>query len=145
MKYGRQIYVIGFLFCLTMKEFLFIIFSFLGICACQAQVTGSGMADSVAGNTVKKSSPDTVLKEKATVKLYPNPAKNKAELELHGFAPGMVQVQIINLEGNVERNDQRLLANGNENLVLMFSLPAGVYFIVLRQKDKMVKKKLLVQ
>lgn len=145
MKYGKQIYVIGFLFCLTMKEFLFIIFSFLGICACKAQVTGSTVADSIGIAASKKSNPDTAFKEKPSVKLYPNPAKNKAELELHGFAPGMVQVQIVNLQGGVERSDERLLANGNENLVLMFSLPAGVYFIVLRQKDKLVKKKLVVQ
>ena len=141
MKYGRQIYVIGFLFCLRMKNFLFIIFSFLGIYTCKAQAAGSGMNDTV----VKKYNTDTVLKEKATVKLYPNPAKNKAELELHGFSQGLVQVQIINLQGGVERSDQRLLLSGNENLVLMFSLPAGVYFVVLRQKDKQVKRKLLVQ
>lgn len=145
MKYRLQIYVIGFLFCLTMKEFLFIIFSLLGIYACHAQDAGSGIPDSIAVASAKKIIADSVVKEKATVKLYPNPVKNKAELELRGFEAGIVQVQIVNINGGVERNDQRLLANGNENLVLMFSLPAGVYFVVLRQKDKLVKKKMVVQ
>ena len=145
MKYGRQIYVIDFLFCLTMKEICFIIFSLLGICAAKAQVTGSGTPDSAVSTSVKKIITDSAAKEKIAVKLYPNPAKNKAELEIRGFEPGLAQVQIINVNGGIERNDQRLLATGNENMVLMFSLQAGVYFVVLRQKDKLVKKKLLVQ
>lgn len=145
MKYGRQIYVIDFLFCLTMKEICFIIFSLLGICAAEAQVTGSGTPDSAVTAFIKKINADSVIKEKTSAKLYPNPAKNKAELEIHGFEAGLAQLQIININGGIERNDQRLLATGNENIVLMFSLPAGVYFVVLRQKDKLVKKKLLVQ
>lgn len=145
MKYRKQIYVIGFLFCLTMKEICFIIFSLLGICASKAQVPGGGTPDSAINAAVKKINADSAVKEKTAVKLYPNPAKNKAELEIRGFAPGMVQVQIVNVNGGIERNDQRLLATGNENMVLMFSLQAGVYFVVLRQKDKLVKKKLLVQ
>ncbi len=128
-----------------MKEFLFIIFSLLGIYACKAQDGGNGLPDSAAVASSKKITADSVVKEKASVKLYPNPVKNKAELELQGFEPGIIQVQIININGGAERNDQRLLVNGNENLVLMFSLPAGVYFVVLRQKDKLVKKKMVVQ
>ncbi len=128
-----------------MKEFLFIIFSLLGIYACKAQDGGNGLPDSASAASSKKIIADSVVKEKASVKLYPNPVKNKAELELQGFEQGIIQVQIININGGVERNDQRLLVNGNENLVLMFSLPAGVYFVVLRQKDKLVKKKMVVQ
>ncbi len=128
-----------------MKEICFLIFSFLGICGAKAQVTGSGTPDSAVSTSVKKIITDSAAKEKASVKLYPNPAKNKAELEIRGFEPGLVQVHIINSNGGIERNDQRLLATGNENMVLMFSLQAGVYFVVLRQKDKLVKKKLLVQ
>jgi Secretion system C-terminal sorting domain len=145
MKYRIQIYVIGFLFCLTMKEICFLIFSFLGICAVKAQVTGSSTPDSAANASSKKIMAGSGIKETVWVKLYPNPAKNKAELEIRGFEPGMVQVQIMSLNGTMQRNDQRLLATGNENLVLMFSLPAGAYFVVLRQKEKLVKKKLLVQ
>lgn len=128
-----------------MKEICFLTFSFLGICAAKAQVTGSGTPDSAVNVAAKKINADTVIKEKASVKLYPNPAKNKAELEIRGFEPGLAQVQIINISGGIERNDQRLLATGNENMVLMFSLQAGVYFVVLRQKEKLVKKKLVVQ
>jgi len=128
-----------------MKEICFLIFSFLGICAAKAQVTGSGTPDSAIAASFKKLNTDSVVKEKASVKLDLNPAKNKAEREIRGFEPGLAQVQIINVNGGIERNDQRLLATGNENMVLMFSLQAGVYFVVLRQKDKLVKKKLLVQ
>jgi hypothetical protein len=103
------------------------------------------MPDSVITGSLKKSITDTVAKEKAFVKLFPNPAKNKAALEVHGFEPGLIQLQVINLNGKTERDDQRLLANGNETMVVMFSLPAGIYFVVLRQKDKLVKKKMVVQ
>lgn len=82
---------------------------------------------------------------KAAVKLYPNPAKNKVELEVKGFEPGLVQVQIYNVSGKAVRNDSRLLFSGNENMVVMFSLTPGIYFVVLKQKDKLVKKKMVVQ
>ena len=74
-----------------------------------------------------------------------NPAKNKVVLEVYGFQPGPIQVQIVNLNGKAERNDQRLLANGNETMVVMFCLPAGIYFVVLTQNDKQVRKKMAVQ
>lgn len=127
-----------------MKEILFLLFSFLGICVSQAQVQGGIPADSAAKNT-KQSLPDSAHREKAAVKIYPNPARNKAILEIRGFEAGLVQVQVVNMNGGVERNDQRLLTSGNENVVLMFSLQAGVYFVVLRQKDQLLKRKLLVQ
>jgi len=148
MKYGRQIYVIGFLICLTMKKIIFLFLSFLGICKGFAQTDYSGGipgTTAITAAAIQKLAADTAVKEKPFIKLYPNPVKNKAELEVHGFEPGPVQVQIINSYGKMERNDQRLLANGNETMVLMFSLPAGIYFVVLRQKDKTVKKKMMVQ
>ncbi len=122
-----------------MKEFIVLTFSFLGIYACNAQT------DSAATAPLKQMITAQAGKEKPAVILYPNPVKNKAELNITGFEPGQVQVQIVNLNGGVERNDQRLLLSGNENIVLMFSLRPGVYFVVLRQKDTLVKKKMVVQ
>jgi hypothetical protein len=122
-----------------MKIFVLLAFSLLGKFVCIAQSDSTTVTHVPTKNTV------AVVKEKATVQLYPNPVKNKAELNITGFEPGMVQVQIVNLNGGVERNDQRLLLSGNENIVLMFSLRQGVYFVVLRQKDKLVKKKMVVQ
>lgn len=123
-----------------MKKIVILLLTFLGICSGYAQTNAAG--DSVI---VKKITSDSVIKEKAVVKLYPNPAKNKVELEVNGFEPGLVQVQIYNVSGKVVRNDSRLLFSGNENIVVMFSLTPGIYFVVLKQKDKLVKKKMIVQ
>jgi hypothetical protein len=123
-----------------MKKIIILIFPFLGICAAMAQQPGVSEAP-----VIKKSTAFTAVKEKVSVKLYPNPSKNKVELEVKGFDAGLVQVQIINLNGKIERNDQRLLLSGNENLVMMFSLPAGIYFVLLKQKEKAVKTKMIIQ
>jgi Secretion system C-terminal sorting domain len=123
-----------------MKKIVILLLTFLGICSGYAQ--NPSVSDTM---TVKKITSDSLLKEKAVVKLYPNPAKNKVELQVTGFEPGLVQVQIFNVSGKAVRNDSRLLFSGNENIVVMFSLSPGIYFVVLKQKDKLVKKKMVVQ
>jgi hypothetical protein len=125
-----------------MKEIILLFFTLLGIC--------KGIAQNNPGNnfpdSLQKWAADSILtKEKATVKLFPNPAKNKIELEVRGFERGLIQVQIIDISGKRVRDDQRLLVSGNENMVVMFSLQPGIYFIVLKQNLQSVKKKLVVQ
>lgn len=132
-----------------MKEFIILFFTFLGICKGFAQnPVGNNLPDSLQNaktSTQKKVADSLFVKEKASVKLFPNPAKNKIELEVKGFEAGLIQLQIIGISGKVERNDQRLLVSGNENTVVMFSLKPGIYFILVKQNNKAVKKKLIVQ
>ena len=121
-----------------MKKIILLLVTFLEIYGGFAQeIPGVNTAD-----TAKNINPAIT---KAVVKLYPNPAKNKVELEVKGFEPGPVQVQIISMSGKVVRNDNRQLFSGNENMVVMFSLTSGIYFVVLKQKDKLVKKKMVIQ
>lgn len=131
-----------------MKKIVILFLTFLGICTGFAQ-NPAGTDSLQNANTVtqfQKAGHNAVaLKENPAVKLYPNPAKNKVELELKGFESGLVQLQIISASGKMVRDDQRLLFSGNENMVVMFSLTPGIYFILLRQKTTLVKKKLLVQ
>lgn len=149
MKYRKQIYVISFPFNYKMKEIVILFFTFLGICKALAQnPAGDTMPGSFKNNPliIQKPFADSLLGTvKATAKLYPNPAKNKVELEVKGFEPGQIQVQIIDLNGKKLRDDQRFLFNGNENITVMFSLQPGIYFVVLRQIKKMVKMKMVVQ
>ena len=63
-----------------MKFFVLLAFSLLGKFVCMAQ------ADSATVTAPPKTA-DAVVKEKATVLLYPNPTKNKAELQLTGLNP----------------------------------------------------------
>ena len=146
MKYRSQIYVIDFRFNYKMKEIVILLVTFLGICKMVAQnPSGSIASDSLKTVKQKSVADATSPKEKATVKLFPNPAKNKAELEVKGFEPGLIQLQVTDINGKKLRDDQRLLVSGNENIVLMFFLQPGIYFIILKQKAKVVKKKMVVE
>ena len=130
-----------------MKNIILLAFTFLGICKGFAQTPAASNTENslkTSGTIAPKMMVDS-LKEKATVKLFPNPVKNKAELEVKGFEAGTVQLQIITVSGKVIRNDSRLLFSGNENIVVMFALQPGIYFIVLKQNNTVVKKKMLVQ
>lgn len=79
------------------------------------------------------------------VQLFPNPANHKVEIELKGFEPGFVQVQFFDTRGSRLRDDKRLLVNGNEIIMVMFALQPGIYFLLLKQNEKTVRKKLFVQ
>ena len=131
-----------------MKKIVILFLTFLGICTGFAQNPAGTDSLQHEGTVtqVRKAGHDSVgLKESPAVKLYPNPAQNKVELELKGFESGTVQLQIISAAGKILRDDQRFLFSGNENMVVMFSLTPGIYFILLRQKNTLVKKKLVVQ
>lgn len=146
MKYRLQIYVIGFLFNYKMKEIVILLVTFLGICKGFAQSpSGSIIPDSIKTISKKAYNDSLLASNKASVKLFPNPAKNRAELEVNGFEPGQVKLQIVDINGKLLRDDQRLLVTGNENIVIMFALQPGIYFILVKQKDKLVKKKMIVQ
>ncbi len=80
-----------------------------------------------------------------TAKIYPNPATNKVEVLVNGFQPGILELKVIDRNGMVYRDDKRLLVNGNEVIVLMFMLPPDIYFILLKQNQRSIKKKLVVQ
>ncbi|MEP6674962.1 MAG: T9SS type A sorting domain-containing protein [Ferruginibacter sp.] len=97
--------------------------------------------DTVSGKALKK---ETAIKIRPAANIYPNPAKNKAEISVNGFEPGYLQIQMADVKGNLVRNDTRLLLTGNEVVLMMFSLSPGIYFITLKQKEKMLRKRLLV-
>ena len=81
---------------------------------------------------------------KTSLKVYPNSAKNKITLDVTGFDAGLVAVKITDSKGKIWREDNRLLTSGTEEIVMFLMLPAGVYFISLNEKAKIVKKKLIV-
>ena len=85
-----------------------------------------------------------VVSNNTTLKVYPNPAKNKVTLNVSGFEPGMVVVKIADTKGKVWRVDNRLLTNGTEEIAMFLVLQPGIYFISISEKNKVVKKKLIV-
>ena len=129
-----------------MKEIVILLVTFFGIYKGFAQnPEGRGTTDSVAVSSSKNIAATPAQKETASVKIFPNPVKNKAELELKGFEAGLVQLQLTDINGKKLRDDQRLLVSGNETMVLMFALQPGIYFLQLKQKAIVIKKKLVVQ
>jgi hypothetical protein len=129
---GLQIYVNYFLIVFKMKKITLLFFTFLGICYCRAQERVKRM-DTLAA------------KEKPFVRLYPNPAKNKTEIEIKGFDAGYVKVQLMSSTGKLLREEKRLVLTGNEVIIFMFSENPGLYFLFLKQGKTMVKTKLIIQ
>lgn len=150
MKDGPQIYVIYFLIPFKVKKILFLFVTFSGICKGFAQKpAGSTMPDSVkqiAGADVQSKKNDSVpLIIKPSVRLYPNPAVNRVEIEIKGFEPGFVQVLITDNSNQPAREEKRLVLGGTEIIVLMFSLKPGIYFLVVKQDKKQARSKLVIQ
>jgi len=133
-----------------MKKILVVFITFSGIYTVSAQ----NPSDVIDSGTVKQNTvvvPPSLKKDsvavtvKPAVRLFPNPAKNKVEIEIKGFEPGDVQVQLIDKSGKLVRNDKRIVFSGNETIVLMFAEKAGLYFLLVKQGGKSVRSKLIIQ
>ena len=131
-----------------MKKIILLFFTFLGICSCFSQGPLKA-ADSLNGfkefAMSQRGKKDTlVAKEKPSLRFYPNPTKNKAEIDIKGFTPGYVKIQLINTAGKLLREEKRLVLSGNEVIIFMFSEKPGLYFLFLKQGKIMLKSKLLI-
>ena len=132
-----------------MKKIILLFFTFLGICCCLAQPaktidTINGKKDAVL-NTGPLKTDSLAAKEKPSVRLYPNPAKNKVEIEIKEFDAGYVTIQLMNNEGKLLREEKRLVITGNEVIIFMFSENQGLYFLFIKQGKIIKKAKLIIQ
>jgi hypothetical protein len=82
--------------------------------------------------------------EKPECVLYPNPAQQKFNLRVKGFAPGTVQVLITDEKGTLVREQERLLVKGEEIIPMYVLLPPGNYFVIIQQKGKKLKRNLFI-
>ena len=126
-----------------MRLFLIVFFSF-SFMKGFAQI--GTLKDSIIKITAPADLKETSKKEetKTSLKVYPNPAKNKITLDVTGFDAGLVTVKISDTKGKIWREDNRLLTNGTEGIPMFLMLPPGIYFISLNEKAKIIKKKLIV-
>jgi hypothetical protein len=93
----------------------------------------------------KPDSLNQALKQIPSANIFPNPARDKVIINIRGFSAGMLQLKIVGTNGKVYRKDTRLLYKGDEEMVLMFFLDPGIYYILFTQPEKNVKKKLVVR
>ena len=133
-----------------MKKITLIFFTFSGIYAGFAQKPAETTDSIHARENVMANTPPTKIdsmhvKEKSSIRLYPNPAKNKVEIEIKAFDPGYVKIQLIDNKGKLVREERRLIFSGNEIIILMFSEKPGLYFLVVKQGNKLLKNKLIIQ
>ena len=85
-----------------------------------------------------------IVSSKLTIKIYPNPAINKISLQVTGFKPGLVMVKILDDKGILYTNDNRLLTTSEDEIAMFLQLKRGVYFVIISQQNKSVRKKLMV-
>jgi uncharacterized protein YjdB len=64
--------------------------------------------------------------EAATIKVYPNPATEVANIEISGTVTGLVQMEISNMMG---QKVQSATASGNKATINVSTLPAGSYIV----------------
>ena len=129
----------------SMLKFFFFSLSFFATqqCFCQPAPNKDSLIKSTdIENATKNNHPSDVVT--ASLKIYPNPAKNKISLSVAGFEPGMALVKITDTKGKIWRQDNRLLTNGTEEMAMFLLLQPGIYFISVSEKNKLVKKKLVI-
>lgn len=143
MKVGLQIYVIYFLIPVKMKKIVSLFVTLSGICTALAQKPAYPSIPDNTGQT--KGNDSTTIITKPTVRLYPNPAANKIEIEIKGFEPGFVQVLITDHAGKPAREERRLVLSSHEAIAIMFSLKSGIYFLVVKQGKRLARSKLVIQ
>lgn len=132
------------------KKIILLSFTFLGICCffAPAQTPGADTIHTMPDQIINPLSLKTDLpaaKEKATVKIFPNPAKNKVEITISGFNPGYIKLQLMNSAGKLVREEKRLILNGNETIIYMFSETAGLYYLLLKQGVQMIRARLVIR
>lgn len=150
MNDGLQIYVNYFLIVFKMKKIILLFFTFLGICSCFSQELPENkdsmiISPNMVANTLPLKTDTLKAKEKASVRIFPNPAKNKIEIEIKGFEPGYVKLQLLTNSGKLVREEKRLVLTGNELIMFMFSEIPGLYYLLLKQGRQTIKNKLIIQ
>lgn len=149
MNDGLQIYVNYFLVGTKMEKIILLFFTFSGICSCFSQLPKQVTDTPVLLlNLIKNDSllqSGRLVKERASLSLHPNPAKNKTEIVVKGFEPGHVIIQLISYSGKRLREEKRLILSGNESIFFMFSEKPGLYFLFVKQGKIIAKNKLVIQ
>ncbi len=83
-------------------------------------------------------------KNALALKLYPNPAKDQVELVLPKQVNKPIQVKLINVAGQLVQQINLGGSNSKSYLFRLKALPAGLYFVEVRQEDAVFRQRLVL-
>ncbi len=129
-----------------MQKLIFSLALFFMIGHCFSQIPGAtaDTSQSLKQSVSSERSNQQAVSSIPELSIFPNPAKNKVTLQVKGFEPGTALVKILDTKGKMIREDSRLLTNGTEEIVMFLMLPPGIYFIIVSEKGKITRKKLVM-
>lgn len=89
---------------------------------------------------------DDILNETLSVKLYPNPAAVELTIEISGFKPGSLLLEIINIKGECIKEESHSVFSDYEKLKIDVSgFTTGNYFLRVKNNNKSYTRKFLVK
>lgn len=133
-----------------MKKIVLLFFTFSGNCYCFAQAPAA-YADTICAktnlvtNTLPLQTSIAKQKDRVSAKIFPNPARNKVEIEIKGFEAGYVKLQLLNSAGKIVKEEKRLVLTGSEIIIFMFAETAGLYYLLLKQGARATKTRFIIQ
>ncbi len=103
--------------------------------------------DLYIGNGSDLVSASEIFVEGASLKIYPNPASDKININLDLPEKEMISVKLINAQGMLLREipDQDFMAGQQQLYFSTMGIPTGVYFVVLEADGHRKAVKVLVQ
>jgi hypothetical protein len=78
------------------------------------------------------------------IKLYPNPAQTKFNLELEGLSAGELIISLYSLNGELVKQHAVMTAGGNHlETISLINLPAGMYIVKVQNGEMMRTEKVV--
>lgn len=129
-----------------MQQLIFslVLFFLVGNCFSQEPITITDSSLYLKQPVLLEKNNQQQLTSSLQLSIFPNPAKNKVTLQVKGFEPGTAVVKILDTRGKMIREDSRLLTSGSEEIVMFLMLPPGIYFVIISEKGKVIRKKLVM-
>ncbi len=85
-----------------------------------------------------------VISLEERLKVYPNPAQNVLNIHFGETVPGEVALRLVNLQGQMLRQQELQNPGGNWQLDLS-NLPTGLYLLQLQSEEGLVSRKIVIQ
>ena len=86
---------------------------------------------------------DAVTEANTILNIYPNPTKDKLNIQYQGFA--INAVKIMDVYGNLVREETELNANESKLQISLYPLPKGMYVVQLISDEKVINHTVILQ